>query len=100
MVERAPARRTDASAETALTRRRRLRLVLPAPAYAGMGITEGAVAPPIRGRDGFYRRGLAVADALVAAAVLSLVALLSGSPDPGVLIALAPAIVLVNKIAG
>src|SRR3954469_17796449 len=89
MVERAPAPRTE---------RRRLWLVPPAPAVDG--ITEGVVAQPIRGRDGLYRRGLALADTVAALIALGTVASLSHRPGGLVLVALAPAIVLVNKIGG
>src|SRR3954452_17956456 len=89
MVERAPAPRTE---------RRRLRLVPPAP--ANDGITEGVIAQPIRGRDGLYRRGLALADTVAALIALGTVASLSHRPGGLVLVALAPAIVLVNKIGG
>src|SRR4051795_8990556 len=89
MVERAPAPRTE---------RRRLWLVPPAPAFDG--ITEGVVAQPIRGRDGLYRRALAVADTVAALIALGAVATLSHRPGGLLLVALAPAIVLVNKIGG
>src|SRR3954467_3975382 len=92
MVERALAPGTEPPA------RRRLGLVPPAPAYDG--ITEGVVAQPIRGRDGLYRRGLALADTVAALIALGLVATLSHRPGGLLLVALAPAIVLVNKIAG
>src|SRR4051794_19729088 len=89
MVERAPALRTE---------RRRLWLVPPAPAFDG--ITEGVVAQPIRGRDGLYRRALAVADTVAALIALGAVATFSHRPGGLLLVALAPAIVLVNKIGG
>jgi exopolysaccharide biosynthesis polyprenyl glycosylphosphotransferase len=90
MVERAPAPRMESPA------RRRLWLVPPAPE----GITEGVVAQPIRGRDGLYRRGLALADTVAALIALGAVATISHRPGGLLLVALAPAIVLVNKIAG
>src|SRR4051812_8961636 len=90
MVERAPAPRMEPPA------RRRLWLV--PPAYDG--ITEGVVAQPIRGRDGLYRRGLALADIVAALLALALVAALSHRPGGLALVALAPAIVLANKIGG
>src|SRR3712207_2387991 len=102
MVEHARAPRTESrdGTDSAPRRTSRLQLVVPTPAFAGAGITEGAVAKPIRGRDGVYRRGLAPADTIAAALALALVVAFAHRPDAVLLIALAPAIVLVNKIGG
>src|SRR3954453_6275919 len=75
-----------------------LQLVTPVPVFAGLA--EDGVGKAVRGREGAYRRGLGLADVLAALTVLSLVALFANRPDPMLLVALAPLIVLVNKIAG
>src|SRR4051794_41153145 len=69
------------------------------PALAA-GITEGAVARPILGREGVYRRGLAVADVGAALAALAVVAVVANPRGALILLGFAPLIVLVNKIAG
>src|SRR4051812_42428809 len=86
---------------TATRRTRRLQISRTTePALAGGQITEGAVARPILGREGTYRRSLATADVIAAFAALAAVVLI-GNPRGGLLLlAFAPVIVLVNKIAG
>ena len=64
-------------------------------------ISEGTAQQEVRLRDGHYRYALALADALVAGAVLLLMSLIDGTTafEPIVLVAM-PLIVVVNKIAG
>lgn len=93
MIERAPAGPTSSQR----TRRLQISRVLQPAAGA---ITEGVVARPVLGREGRYRRSLAVADVAASTLAVSAVALLATPRSVGVLFLLAPLIVLVNKIAG
>ena len=70
------------------------------PAAAGHGITEGVAARPILGREGAYRRSLAVADTAAALGALGAVALVGNPRGAAILLAFAPLIVLINKLAG
>src|SRR4051794_8989999 len=65
------------------------------------GITEAAAPAPVLGREGMYRRALALSDMAAATGVLLLVLLLAGDDglEPAVL-AFAPLLVLVNKLTG
>src|SRR3954452_2453611 len=92
MLDRLPSRR--------IRRLQISRTLEPALAGADTGITEGVVARPILGREGAYRRGLAVADVGAALAALAIVALFANPRGVVFLLAFAPLIVLVNKIAG
>jgi exopolysaccharide biosynthesis polyprenyl glycosylphosphotransferase len=63
-------------------------------------ITEGYATESVRGREGIYRHGLALADAAVAVLVLSgVVAIAQGGFEPVTLLAI-PLILLMNKVAG
>src|SRR4051794_22177277 len=93
---RGPAASTKTRAELDLATRQRRRVIAP----RELRFTEGASAQPIRGRDGLYRRSLALADTAAAAVALSLVTVLAAIPHAGLLLVLAPAIVVINKIAG
>jgi exopolysaccharide biosynthesis polyprenyl glycosylphosphotransferase len=96
MIEQVPARR-----EGSRRRIRRLELVKPLqPALAGRGITEGDVPKSILGREGTYRRSLAVADMVAALAALSAVAVIGDPRRATYLLAFVPLIVLVHKIGG
>jgi exopolysaccharide biosynthesis polyprenyl glycosylphosphotransferase len=65
------------------------------------GITEARASEPVLGREGTYRRALAVADAVAATGALMLAAALAGS-DLGrpALLVFVPLLVLVNKLSG
>jgi exopolysaccharide biosynthesis polyprenyl glycosylphosphotransferase len=68
---------------------------------AAGGIPEGIPSPPVLKRDALYRRGLAVADLVAAAAALCLSVVVLGGETPalGALLAL-PMIVLLSKLVG
>jgi exopolysaccharide biosynthesis polyprenyl glycosylphosphotransferase len=65
------------------------------------GITEARASEPVLGREGTYRRALALADIASATGALVLVLLVAGDSrfEPAVLL-FAPVLVLVNKLSG
>jgi exopolysaccharide biosynthesis polyprenyl glycosylphosphotransferase len=65
------------------------------------GITEAPASAPVLGREGTYRRALALADVLAATCALALALATSGGhPDQLAILGLAPLLVVVNKLSG
>jgi exopolysaccharide biosynthesis polyprenyl glycosylphosphotransferase len=64
-------------------------------------ITEAQASAPVLGREGTYRRALAVADVTAAAvALVAAIVLSGGSQAQPAVLALTPLLVLVNKLSG
>jgi exopolysaccharide biosynthesis polyprenyl glycosylphosphotransferase len=65
------------------------------------GITEAPASAPVLGREGTYRRALALADVLAAACGLAIAVATSGGHSNQVaILVLAPLLVVVNKLSG
>jgi exopolysaccharide biosynthesis polyprenyl glycosylphosphotransferase len=97
----APSRRpVDAYVGRSGRPRRRLSLRLGL-GRADVGITEAPASPSVLGREGTYRRALALADVLAGACALVVAIAASGShPNQFAVLALAPLLVVVNKLSG
>jgi exopolysaccharide biosynthesis polyprenyl glycosylphosphotransferase len=80
---------------------RRLQFTPTRPARRGGAITEGDAGIATSVREGLYRRGLAMADALATAAtVLVVLPLLAGNAPPWLIAAAVPLVVVLNKVLG